>query len=97
MDDSINFHCKGCEEDFLIPGICAEDTKFKEYIRINMFMFNWIFGFGSKSVKLLEEVRGEFLHFTDEEFDAFIGRLKDIGYISEPKEGYIELANKNIR
>ena len=97
IEDNTNFHCNGCEEDFSIPGICSQDIKFKEYIKINMFMFNLVFRFGSKGVKSLEELRKDLFHFTDEEFDVFIARLKEIGYIREPKEGYLELTNKNIR
>ena len=76
----------------------------KVYIEIELIelhfiksLFNLVFCFGSKGAKSLEELRKDLFHFTDEEFDVFIARLKEIGYISEPKEGYLEMTNKNIR
>ena len=42
-------------------------------------------------IRSLDSLKKELEGFDDEEFDAFIGHLKDVGYIYEPREGYIKL------
>ena len=42
----------------------------------------------------LESLKGDLKGYDDEEFNAFISHLMSLGYLRQPREGYIELTKE---
>ena len=87
-----NYRCRNCGHEFDLghKGFAIEYCDERDYVihkideltsRINE----------ESPVKSLKNLKEELKGFDDEEFDAFIGHLKDIGFIHEPAKGNVEL------
>ena len=94
--DNVNYHCKQCNEEFDLgcEGLHIEcnDCQLNQYIEykigeLTSFLKGRSIVFIHSENTLKKELKG----FDDDEFDAFIRHLIEIGYLYEPREGYVKL------
>lgn len=72
----------------------CEDSKLKEYTEFEIHCVTSILKEYPKGCGL-EEFKERLVPYDEMEFDAFISHLLEIGYIIQPEEGRIELADDN--
>ena len=92
-----DYGCKKCGNQFQMGfeglKIESDDDKIRKYAQYKIAKFlKRMRELRMIYVRLLDEVRDEIGGFGDGEFDAFIDRLTEIGYIYSTREGYIKLS-----
>ena len=91
-----NYCCEKCNNEFDLRfeglHIECEDFRLNDYIEYKITELKGILKNDSTIfVRSLEGLKKELRGYDDGEFDAFISRLKDLGYICQPREGYVKL------
>lgn len=91
-----NYHCRRCggEFDLGAEGLHIECMQYRlhDYIEYKIRQLTCALkGDSIVFIRSLDSLKKELKGFDDEEFDAFITRLKDLGHIYEPREGHIKL------
>ena len=90
-----NYHCKDCLHDFNLADegvrIECDNPKLKRYTLFKMFSLNSILKDDSRKRFGLDEVKKGLLTFDDKEFNAFMNRLIEIGYLAQSEGGHVEL------
>ena len=89
-----NYHCKKCEWDFDLGhegfDIECDDIKLTGYIEYKIDEFNrQIRDESMIFIRSFEGLKGDLKGFDDEEFNAFINHLTELGHVSQPREGYL--------
>ncbi|MBR4447201.1 tetratricopeptide repeat protein [Methanobrevibacter sp.] len=91
-----NFHCKSCEKEFCIDyedvQVECENPRLKEYVLERISSLEMLLTMHSKKGVEAEEVKSSVSLYDDKEFDMFISRLVEIGYIVRDEDGHIRLA-----
>lgn len=92
-----NYHCKKCGGNFDLGyqglHIRCSDYKIYEYVE---YKIRELVGHLRRTslvfIKSLKTLKDELRGYDDEEFEAFIDHLLDLGYLIRPREGYVKLA-----
>ncbi|WP_405268038.1 tetratricopeptide repeat protein [Methanobrevibacter sp.] len=92
-----NYRCKKCDGkfDLGVNGLHVEclDFNLNEYIEYKIKELTRVLNGGALVfIHSRDTIKRELKGYDDEEFDALINHLVEIGYIYEPREGYFKLA-----
>ncbi len=90
-----NYHCSRCGHDFDLgyEGLEIESCDLEEYIEYKIDeLLVQLKADPFMAIRSLESLKEELKGFDDSEFKAFISHLMEIGFIYDPKEGYVGLS-----
>ena len=92
-----NYHCMKCASEFDLgcEGLQIEchDSVMRGYIEYKIRELNLALkGTSIVFIHSFDTLKGQLNGYDDEEFDAFIGRLQELGYLYQPRPGYVKLA-----
>ena len=90
-----NYHCKQCGHEFIMgyKGLEIEESELSSYVRYKIRQLMSHLKTGSSIIlKSLENLKLDLEGFDDDEFNAFISHLEEIGFIHEPEKGYVKLS-----
>ena len=91
-----NYHCKSCGWDFNLGyeglHIECDDGKLLYYVEYKVRELTSKLKSGSMVyIRSIDSLKNDLKGFDDEEFDAFISHMLDLGYIRQPREGYVRI------
>lgn len=90
-----DYHCKQCDHEFVLgyKGLEIEKSELSRYVRFKIDeLISHLKTSSCIVIKPLDDLKLELEGFDDEEFNAFISHLKEIGFIYEPEKGYVKLS-----
>ena len=91
-----NYRCKECDSEFDLGfagfRIGYKNDPLSDYIEYKIMELTSMLKSSRISFKRsLESLKGDLKGYDDEEFNAFISHLMSLGYLRQPREGYVEL------
>lgn len=90
-----NYHCSSCGHDFDLgyDGLEIESYDLEEYIEYKIDeLLVQLKADPFMAIRSLESLKEKLQGFDESEFEAFISHLMEIGFIYEPKAGYVGLS-----
>ena len=91
-----DYHCKSCDWEFNLGygglHIECDDDRLLYYVEYKVREVTSNLKSGSMVyIRSFDSLKDDLKGFDDEEFDAFISHMLDLGYIRQPREGYVRI------